>query len=106
LIAKLRRQPQATLDGTSVAADTEKELEELCLSCTSIAEEILARFKSSEFRSRLAIKGVEMSRVSKAWQSLGAAIADAWSQDERLALVKRLSVLREAIETHIVVELR
>lgn len=86
-----------TVEATSVALETAKELEEFCFSCTNIAEEALAGLKGPDFRSRLAVKGVEMSCVSRVWHSLGAAISDAWSRHERLALVKRLSILREEI---------
>ena len=105
-IAKLQW-PEATVDRPPDMAETEQELQDLCVASAKIAEELLTTLKSASFtRRRIMYKGVDVGSVARVWDSLWAALRDAWSEEERVALTKRLSVLREAIDTRILFDLR
>jgi hypothetical protein len=89
LILKLRSN---TGDGSQ---DASQEFRKICDEAVTLAEEILTR-----------IDGLKVSGKHRAWKSFQQAIKSAWSQKETDGLIRRLSRLRQALETRILLSLR
>lgn len=94
LVAKLLRYHKPDELPESNTGDYQS-LVNLCESCTQVAEEILAKLK------RLKISG-----KPRRWKSIQQAVKSCWTERELDVLFQRLATMREALETHIVVELR
>jgi hypothetical protein len=94
LIAKLR-QPQRWEElGTSVG-DAYRPLSDLCDGCAKIAEEIVAK-----------LEGLKLNGRPRRWRSLQQAVKLYWNEKDLDALLKRLAILRQSLETQVIVELR
>jgi hypothetical protein len=112
LVAKLRW-PQNQSLVTTPPSETEDELQSLCASCTEIAQEMIERLQSHDFTHRQYKLEWNHKRklntrksVARVWTSLAMALKSAWVKDEKAALMRRLSVIRDAIEMRILVQLR
>lgn len=70
-------------------------LNELCGTCRKIAKELQTRLN--------ALKG---QGKHQRWDSFRQAIKGAWAEKDIDALMKRLSILREALEMHILVNIK
>ncbi|KAF8850858.1 hypothetical protein BDZ45DRAFT_731282 [Acephala macrosclerotiorum] len=93
LVAKLRR--DGSQDNVAMSnSETEQELESLCVSCTNIAQEMIGRLRSRDMTH------------GRVWASLSEAIQSAWNRTTTDALMNRLSVIKEAVEFRILVQLR
>jgi len=80
-------------DGATVTGD--KAFESLCLSCNTVADELLAAL------NKLKVKGKHQK-----WESMRKAIGSIRSKEDIEQLERRLSILREEINLRIVVNLR
>ena len=89
LILKLRNSSGHDIQNAS------PEFAKICDEAISLAEEILTR-----------IDDLRVTGKHRAWKSLHQAIRSAWSQKETDSLVKRLSTLRQALETRVLLSLR
>jgi hypothetical protein len=89
LILKLRSSPDHG------SQDASQEFRKICAEAVRLAEEILAR-----------IDGLKVTEKHRAWKSFQQAIKSAWSQRETDGLIRRLSRLRQALETRILLSLR
>jgi hypothetical protein len=82
------------------------DLQKICDKAARLAQDLLGRLDKLkvEVNDPNKIKGKGSGR--KMWQSLKQAVATLWTKDEISALVERLSKLREAIDTRILLALR
>jgi hypothetical protein len=80
-------------DGATVTGD--KALESLCLSCHTVADELLAAL------NKLKVKGKHQK-----WESIRKAIGSVRSKEDIEQLERRLSTFREEINLRIVIDLR
>ncbi|KAF8850535.1 hypothetical protein BDZ45DRAFT_696655 [Acephala macrosclerotiorum] len=94
IVAKLQR-PQGSEVLTGSGADDYSSLVELCCSCTQVAEDIIAK-----------LENLKITGKPRRWRTLKHAIKSCWTEKDLDALFKRLSMLRQALETHVMVELR
>jgi hypothetical protein len=94
LVAKLQRPRELEVLAES-DADDYQSLVELCYSCAQVAEEIIAKLES-----------LKITGKPRRWRSLQQAVKSCWTERDLDALFKRLSMLRQALETHVVVGLR
>jgi len=72
-----------------------KDFEQICQNLRNMAENLLKR-----------LKGLKIKGKNRVWESLRQAVQAALSKEEIAALQNSLSVLREALETRVLVSLR
>jgi hypothetical protein len=77
------------------AEDTSSDFRKVCNEAIALAEEILSR-----------LDGLKVTGKYRAWTSFKQAIKAAWSQKEKDNLTKRLSTLKSALETRVLLSLR
>ncbi len=70
-------------------------LESLCISCNTVAEELLA-----------ALEKVKVKGEQGKWKSIRKALRSVWSKEEIEGLERRLARFREEVNLHIVADLR
>jgi hypothetical protein len=101
LITKLRR----PLGSTAPATDgDEKSLESLCDACSAVASELAGRLGGLKIQQQS--NQSENQRQPNPWESFGAAVKSAWAKKEIEALKKRLAGFRDALEMHVIINLR
>jgi hypothetical protein len=79
----------------AAAATGDSALENLCKSCNTAAEKLLA-----------ALAKVKVNGQQQKWKSMRKALRSVWSKEEIGELERRLSKFREELNLHIVVDLR
>jgi hypothetical protein len=79
----------------AATAAGDSTLENLCKSCNTAAEKLLA-----------ALDQVKVKGEQRKWKSVRKALQSVWSKEEIGELERRLSKLREELNLHIVVDLR
>lgn len=79
----------------AATATGDRALENLCKSCNTVAEKLLA-----------ALDKVKVKGEQRKWKSVRKALQSVWSKEEIGELERRLSKLREELNSHIVVGLR
>jgi len=94
LTAKLTR-PLSTPSTENELPGEEHALRELCDACNTVAQEMVAR-----------LEGLKVDGKHRMFKSVWQALKSTWSEKEANALIKRLSMFRESLELHILVELR
>jgi hypothetical protein len=87
------------LDGPDSAdvseTDEEQTLRKLCKTCSDIALELKSRLNGLRAESR-----------HQKWKSFQEAIKSVWSESDIRELMGRLSIVRDSVQLHVVVELR
>lgn len=101
LVRKLRNSfPSIGSDSLSHLAEDHSEKQKpfktICDKAAKVAEELVARLE------RLKLKGSEKRK----WKSFEQALKGAWSNVEVMSLNKRLSTLKEALETQVLFSIR
>jgi len=94
LVAKLQRPHESDVLAES-GADDYQSLVELCSSCAQVAGEIITK-----------LENLKMTGKPRRLRSLQQAVKSCWTERDLDALFKRLSMLRQALETQIIVRLR
>ncbi|KAE9375911.1 hypothetical protein N431DRAFT_481115 [Stipitochalara longipes BDJ] len=94
LTAKLIR-PLSTPSTENEASEEEQALRELCDACNTVAQEMVER-----------LEGFKVDGKHRIFKSVWQALKSIWSEKEANDLVRRLSMFRESLELHILVELR
>jgi hypothetical protein len=79
----------------AATATGDSPLENLCKSCNTAAEKLLA-----------ALDKVKVKGEQRKWKSVRKALKSVWSKEEIRELERQLSKLREELNSHIVVDLR
>jgi hypothetical protein len=80
--------------------EDEKALESLCDECRKVANELLHRLNG------LKVTKNKANGKGPVWGSLAKALKSAWTADEVEGLIRRLSMFRQSIDTHILASIR
>lgn len=92
--------PLRKSDAREGESEDEQALENLCDECRKVASELLHRLNGLKVTKKKAYgKG-------PVWESLAKALKSAWTADEVESLMRRLSMFRQSIDTHILASIR
>lgn len=97
---KLRRSPSTVLGEytrplTADEQHQEDAFERICDEAAAVAEELLSRLKELKVKDG----------KHRGWESFKAAVRAAWSQDEIYSLQKRLSTLKESLNSRVILSI-
>jgi hypothetical protein len=99
LIVKLGR-PLRKSDARGGESEDEQALENLCDECRKVANELLHHLNGLKVTKKKA------NGKGPVWESLAKALKSAWTADEVESLMRRLSMFRQSIDTHILASIR
>jgi hypothetical protein len=82
------------------------EFQQICVEAARLAQELLGKLDKVKVKTTAEDRIDGKGREKQKWKTLKQALASVWSDDDIVALVERLSRIRQAIETRILLSLR